>query len=58
MSSRHNHKPNTKQCICNLCENIAHAVPGKSHRRCPGQKGQPIRAKHTALPSANRGTWE
>lgn len=58
MSQRRNHKPNMKTCTCNKCLNTAHAVPGKAHRRCPGQADQPIRAKHQGIEGVARGRWE
>lgn len=58
MSSRRNHSSPSKECICNVCENTAVAIPGKTHRRCPGQKGQPIRPKHQNLSGGDRGRWE
>jgi hypothetical protein len=57
MSQRRNHSPKTKDTTCDKCGVTAHAVPGKKHRRCSGQPDAPIRAKHDALPGAQRGRW-
>lgn len=58
MSQRRNHNPNMKQVTCNKCLHTAVAVPGKQHRRCPGQPEQPIRPKHQGIEGHARGRWE
>ncbi len=59
MSQRRNHNPNMKPVTCNKCLHTAVSVPGKTHRRCPGQPEQPLRPKHQGLdPASGRGRWE
>ncbi len=56
--AKRNHSPNMKDVTCNKCLHTAKAVPGKVHRRCPGQPEQPIRPKHQGIEPAQRGRWE
>lgn len=59
MSQRHNHRPSMKRVTCNKCLTDSYAVPGKTHRRCPGGPNQEIRPKHQGIvPAASRGHWE
>ncbi len=56
--AKRNHSPNMKSVTCNKCLHTAVAVPGKVHRRCPGQAEQPLRPKHQGIEPAQRGRWE
>jgi hypothetical protein len=56
--AKKNHSSGAKTTTCNKCLHQAHAIPGSQHRRCPGGPDQPIRAKHEAIPSNQRGRWE
>lgn len=62
MSSKRNHKPNVKPCMCSLCGVEAVSTPGTYHRRCsgqaPGETAAPVRPKHNLVPKANRGKWQ
>lgn len=46
-----------KPCKCDKCNAEANSIPGTMHRRCSGNPDAAIRAKHDALPSANKGRW-
>ncbi len=56
MSRKRTKSTGVKTCKCDKCEMELISVPGKRHRRCPGQVGAPIRAKH-APGSGVRGIW-
>lgn len=56
--AKRNHSPSMKSVTCNKCLHTAVAVPGKTHRRCPGQPEQPLRPKHQGIEPAQRGRWE
>ncbi len=50
-------KSPSKNCMCDRCGAEAHSIAGKTHRRCPGQQDQPIRAKHDPAAPESRGKW-
>lgn len=56
--AKRNHSPSMKQVTCNKCLHSTISVPGKVHRRCPGQPEQPLRPKHQGIEPAQRGRWE
>lgn len=57
MSQKRNHLGGLKNCKCDKCGTESVSIPGRLHRRCPGQEGLPLRKKHDALASSEKGTW-
>jgi len=44
-------------CKCDKCGATAKSIPGKRHRRCPGENGKAIRDKDKKIAPADRGEW-
>jgi len=44
-------------CVCSKCGAKAKSIPGKRHRRCPGERGKQIRDFDKKIPPADRGEW-
>lgn len=55
---KRNHNPGAKTCTCSKCNTEAHSIPGKTHRRCPGQPDQPLRTAGNYIVAADRGKWK
>jgi hypothetical protein len=55
---KRNREIKSKLCECDKCGDVNVSIPGSTHRRCSGNKGQKPKAKYAdQLPSAQAGVW-
>ena len=56
--ARRNQSTGSKPVTCNKCLRTGVSIPGKTHRRCPGQPEAPLRPRSEGIEPAMRGRWE